>query len=484
MCHYYQSLKDLLERYPQQPQNKIQERLRLALEHFDQTIVVLDDDPTGTQTVKDVPVVTEWSRNTLYVELLQKPRMLFVLTNSRALSARDTERLHFELAENLAWAAKQSQREILLVSRGDSTLRGHFPLETNTLRSALEKTSGISFDGEILCPFFPEGGRYTAEDIHYLEENGQLLPVGQSEFAKDKTFGYRSSNLAQWIEEKTQGAYQAKNVISISLADLRQNNDSLILKKLSSAKNFQKIVVNAICYQDLEVFVPLLFQSIHDGQRFLLRTAAAILRVMCGCMEDTVLQREDLINVQDQNGGIIIVGSHVNKTTRQLEVLCREMPIETLEFNQHLVLDEQRFRKEIERVSTLADQAVCRGRDVVVYTRRDRLDLNGADKEEELRLAVRISDGLVQIVSNLDVQPRFIIAKGGITSSDVATKGLSIKRAEVMGQILPGIPVWRAGAGSKFPYMPYVIFPGNVGNDRSLLEAVKKLSLAGDLVEN
>lgn len=204
MCHYYQSLKDLLERYPQQPQNKIQERLRLALAHFDQTIVVLDDDPTGTQTVKDVPVVTEWSRNTLYLELLQKPRMLFVLTNSRALSARDTERLHFELAENLAWAAKQSQREILLVSRGDSTLRGHFPLETNTLRIALEKTDGISFDGEILCPFFPEGGRYTAEDIHYLEENGQLLPVGQSEFAKDKTFGYRSSNLAQWIEEKTQ----------------------------------------------------------------------------------------------------------------------------------------------------------------------------------------------------------------------------------------------------------------------------------------
>lgn len=480
MNHYYRSLEELFTQYPPQPEEPARRHLLQALDAFDQTVVVLDDDPTGTQTVKDVPVVTEWSRETLRRELARGPRMLFVLTNSRSLSAAQTEQLHRELAENIAWASETARREVLLVSRGDSTLRGHFPLETQTLRAGLEKALGIAFDGEILCPFFPEGGRYTAEDIHYLEENGRLVPVGQSEFAKDKTFGYHSSHLGQWVEEKTQGRWRAEDVISISLEDLRREDEAAVLEKLSAARDFQKIVVNAVCYRDLEVFVPLLLRSIGEGKRFLLRTAAAILRVLCGCLEDTVLKREELVREQNQNGGIVIVGSHVSKTTRQLEALCREMPLEELEFNQHLVLDEERFREEIRRVSALADQAVCQGRDVVVYTRRERLDLNGADKEEELRLAVRISQGLVQVISGLRMRPRFVIAKGGITSSDVATKGLSITRAEVMGQILPGIPVWRAGEGSKFPSMPYVIFPGNVGNDGSLLEAVRKLSPSAD----
>ncbi|MCI6053754.1 four-carbon acid sugar kinase family protein [Dysosmobacter sp.] len=483
MNHYYHSLSELFTQYPPLPEEPVRQSLFQALGAFDQTIVVLDDDPTGTQTVRAVPVVTEWSRDTLRNELARKPRMLFVLTNSRSLSAEETEQLHRELAQNIAWASETVGREVLLVSRGDSTLRGHFPLETETLREGLEKALGITFDGEILCPFFPEGGRYTVGDIHYLEEDGCLVPVGQSEFAKDKTFGYQNSHLGQWVEEKTGGRWRAEDVISISLEDLRREDADTVLKKLSAARDFQKIVVNAVCYRDLEVFVPLLLKSIREGKRFVLRTAAAILRVMCGCLDDTVLERETLIKGQNRNGGIVIVGSHVSKTTRQLKALCQEFPMEKLEFNQHLVLDESRFQEEILRVSNLADEAVCHGRDVVVYTRRERLDLNGTDKEEELRLAVQISQGLVQVISNLQIRPRFVIAKGGITSSDVATKGLSISRAEVMGQILPGIPVWQSGPESKFPHMPYVIFPGNVGNDDSLLKAVRKLSPLVDTTE-
>ena len=184
------------------------------------------------------------------------------------------------------------------------------------------------------------------------------------------------------------------------------------------------------------------------------------------------------IRAEDKSkGGVVIVGSHVNKTTRQLECLMSHCAgIAPLEFNQHLVLDESAFSHEINRVAALADEYVRSGQDVAVYTRRERLDLGAADREEELRLAVRISDGLVKIISSLAVRPKFIVAKGGITSSDVATKGLAIIKAEVMGQILPGIPVWRSGAESKFPGMPYVIFPGNVGNDESLFEAVKILN--------
>jgi uncharacterized protein YgbK (DUF1537 family) len=73
------------------------------------------------------------------------------------------------------------------------------------------------------------------------------------------------------------------------------------------------------------------------------------------------------------------------------------------------------------------------------------------------------------------VRPGFIIAKGGITASDVGTKALRVRRATVMGQIKPGVPVWMTDSGSKFPHMPYVIFPGNVGETATLREAVENL---------
>lgn len=468
------TIAQVREKYPVYDAKELEAVLTRELSRFDRTVVVLDDDPTGTQTVSGVPVVTSWEQSLLQEELRKKPRMLFILTNSRALTAAQSQALHRELAENLLAAAKACGREFLLISRGDSTLRGHFPLETQTLRGVLE-AHGRQVDGEILCPFFQEGGRFTAGNIHYLEEDGLLKPVGESEFAADKTFGYRSSHLGEWIEEKTGGAYPAENVRYIALEDLRTGNREQVRAVLEQAQKFEKIVVNAISYQDLECFVPELLEAIAEGKTFLLRTASSILRVLAGC-RGGVLTRQELTDTENTNGGVVIVGSHVKKTTRQLERLLEGGSILPLEFNQHLVLDAEAFCREIQRVSDAADQAIAQGENVAIYTRRERLDLNAADKEDELRLATRISEGVVQIIADLKIRPNFIIAKGGITSSDVATQGLSLRRAMVMGQILPGIPVWRTGQESKFPGMPYVIFPGNVGDENSLLDAVKKLA--------
>jgi uncharacterized protein YgbK (DUF1537 family) len=168
-----------------------------------------------------------------------------------------------------------------------------------------------------------------------------------------------------------------------------------------------------------------------------------------------------------------MVGSHVKKTTQQLENLKNLDGIKFIEFNQHLVLDDEAFEAEIKRVIKEAEDNISAGQTVAVYTRRERFDLNTGNKEDELRLSIKISDAVTRIISDLSVRPNFIIAKGGITSSDIGTKGLKVKRALVLGQILHGIPVWLTGEESKFPGMPYVIFPGNVGTPTSLLEAVK-----------
>ncbi len=196
-------------RYPKGDPEGAGKLLASRLEKSGRKLVVLDDDPTGIQTVHDVSVYTDWSQESIDAGFQEENRTFFILTNSRSFSAQRTEEVHREIALRVAEAARKSCKDYLLVSRGDSTLRGHYPLETETLRRTLEQQGELSFDGEIILPFFREGGRYTLENIHYVLENDILTPTGETEFAKDKTFGYRSSDLREWVEEKTKGTYRA-----------------------------------------------------------------------------------------------------------------------------------------------------------------------------------------------------------------------------------------------------------------------------------
>ena len=185
---------------------------------------------------------------------------------------------------------------------------------------------------------------------------------------------------------------------------------------------------------------------------------------------------KELVKEETGNGGLIIIGSHVKKTTEQLEELKKLSDVEFIELNTHLVLYPEQFQKECDRVIEMAESLIRSGRTVAVYTSRKRLDLGENKKEEELKLSVTISNAVTSIVTRLQVKPNFLIAKGGITSSDVGTKGLKVKRATVAGQIRPGIPVWMLGEESKYPDMSYVIFPGNVGTKTDLKEVTQILS--------
>lgn len=450
--------------------------LQKELEQFDKKIVVLDDDPTGIQTVHGVYVYTDWSVETLTAAFADGNRMFFVLTNSRGMSVKETSAVHKEIARNLATAARAAGRDYLIISRSDSTLRGHFPLETEILRRETEYETGRAFDGEIIYPFFPEGGRYTIDNIHYVKDGGRLHPAGMTEFAQDKTFGYTASDLRQWCEEKSDGQYSAENVVSISIDVLRAGRYDEIADRLLSVKDFGKIVVNSASYVDTKAFAVAFFRAVNRGGEFLFRSAAAITKVLGGITDQPLLQKQELVAEGVTNGGVILVGSHVNKTTKQLEALGNSpYPISFIEFDQHLVLKENGLQREVARVVALAESEIRQGRTAAVYTRRERLDLNTEDKQQQLAVSVRISDAVTSIIGQLSVQPAFIIAKGGITSSDVGVKALRVKKAYVLGQVRPGIPVWKTGPESKFPNMPYIIFPGNVGSVDDLRTIVEML---------
>ena len=263
-----------------------------------------------------------------------------------------------------------------------------------------------------------------------------------------------------------------KRLICISLEDIHDMAFDKIEAQLMSVKDFNKIIVNAVDYADLKVFCVALYRAMAKGKVFMFRTAAAIVKVMGGVTDQPLLTRAQMVVKETDNGGIIVVGSHTNKTTAQVEELKKLTEIEFVELDATLVRDEE----EVQRCLAKEEECIRAGKTVCCYTTRALITADTGDKEDELRLSVRISDAVQSLVGRLTVTPSFVIAKGGITSSDVGTKALAVKRANVLGQIRPGIPVWQTGEESKFPQTPYVIFPGNVGENTTLREAVEVLT--------
>ena len=438
-------------------------------------LVVLDDDPTGVQTVHDISVYTDWSIESIRQGFAEENKVFYILTNSRGMTAAETTEVHREIARNVARAAHESGRPYLILSRSDSTLRGHYPLETKLLKEGME-ADGFSIDGEVLCPFFRDGGRFTIGNIHYVRQGDSLIPAAQTEFARDRTFGYSHSRIPEYIEEKTGGEYKAESVTCISLEELRAIDLEGITKKLVSVNGFNKVCVNAVDECDLKVFSTALYRAMKQGKTFMFRTAAGLVKVMGGISSIPLLERSDMVKTQTANGGVIVVGSHTQKTTAQLEELLKLNDVVPVEFDSNKVLDgDEAFYQEVARCVAEEEKIILSGKTPVCYTCRKLLTLENDTRESALVRSVKISDGVQRLVADLKVTPAFVVAKGGITSADVGTKALHVKRALVLGQIMPGIPVWKTGEESRFPEIPYVIFPGNVGDDQTLALAVKKL---------
>ena len=466
---------DILNSYKPIDEEKIDQLLAEKINAWNKKWVVLDDDPTGIQTVHDISVYTNWKESSLEQGFTEENKLFYILTNSRGLTQSQTTALHNEVADVTEKVARQMGKEYMFISRSDSTLRGHYPLETELLRQKFEMQTGQKIDGEILCPFFPEGGRFTIDDVHYVRYGQELIPASETEFAQDKTFGYQASNMKDYVEEKTGGKYPAKDVVSISLETIHDMDIETITNQLMSVTDFNKVIVNAVSYAGIKVFCVALYTAMERGKRFMFRTAAGFVKVVGGISDFPLLTKVQMVQSNQQNGGIIVVGSYTKKTTAQLEALRGLEQLRFIELNSDLVVDEAALNEEVDRIVKQEEELLKAGISVVVYTKRTQLVLEGDTKEEILLRSVRISNAVQALVGKLTVCPSFVVAKGGITSNDVGTKALAVQKATAMGQIRPGIPVWQTGEESKFPGIPYVIFPGNVGDDDTLKEAVECL---------
>ena len=446
------------------------EKIRHKINESGRRLAVLDDDPTGTQTVHGVPVLTTWSVEDLRWSLEQPSSTFYILTNSRSFPEQEAAGMNREISTNLATAATQTDTGLAIVSRGDSTLRGHYPAETD----ALEEGIGTDFDGVILCPCYLEAGRLTVDDIHWVRQGERLIPAGETEFARDASFGYSASNLAEWIEEKTAGRFPTSEVASVGLSDIREGGPERVAEVLLGVSGGKPVVVNAASYADLEVFVLGLLDAEEKGKRFLYRTGPSFVRARGGISEKGPLGAEELYGSRPRRGhGLVLVGSHVEMTTRQLEQALTLDGVRSVELSVPRLLDTGERDLELDRVVSEVNRGLTEA-EVVVYTSREVVR-GGATGFE---IGVSISDALVEVMRRVDrdLPLAFVVAKGGITSSDVGTRGLGVRRAEVAGQMLPGIiSVWILPDDSAFPGLPYVIFAGNVGEEDSLARVIEIL---------
>lgn len=432
-------------------------------------IIVLDDDPTGSQTVHSCLLLTRWDVKTLHEAMLDSSPLFFILTNTRGMDANRAADITREVCQNIQIVLdelKQEERTInpILVSRSDSTLRGHYPVETDVIAEELGP-----FDAHFLVPAFFEGGRITRDSVHYLVVDGKEIPVHETEFANDSVFSYKHSYLPDYVEEKTHGRIKADQVERFLLDEIRGNS----LTHLLSLKNNICCAVDCETQDDLNNFAEQLKEAAVQGKRFLFRSGASLLTSLANLPAQPVAAEAMSDYVRNGKAGAVIVGSHVKKTTQQLEELLKQDDVVALE------VDVQRITTErdslLKDVLKQAEDAHTKNLTPVIYT--SRVEKVFSDQQARLAFGEQVSAFLMDVVRNLPDTLGFLISKGGITSNDVLSSGLSLRTSRVVGQILPGCSVVCCPDNHpRYPDMPVVIFPGNVGDESALTIAYQRLS--------
>ena len=397
-------------------------------------MVVFDDDPTGIQSVHGCLLVTDWSDDNIRMAMQDDVPFFYILTNTRALTAEAARKTLTTALEAVIRVNQEFGYRLVCVSRSDSCLRGHFPLEPNVMREVLENNGYKVWPKIPFAPAFIESGRFTIDGTHYMRDGERLIPVSDSEFARDNVFGYKHSHLVDYIKEKG-----------------------------GNPEDYE--IVNAQSYEELNAFRDALFAEIEgEDCAVVIRSSSSLPRSMSGIADKPFLTRQDL-GIQANGTGIFIVGSHVKKTTEQLDYLLKSPGVKGIELPIDDILNhsDALMSKTLKSIETLSANGIT----PVVYTARKEVRIEDAD--QRLRLGQTVSDFLVDIVRQLPVCPNYLVAKGGITSHDILTKGLAVKTARVMGQVINSVPCVMT---ERFPY---IIFPGNVGSPRSLEEIYKVL---------
>jgi len=462
-------------------------------------IVVLDDDPTGSQTVHSCPLLLQWDRATLLEGLAHPSPLLFVLANTRALAPEAAAVRVQEIARALKEAMGEMEAAAgpdapgidhwLIVSRGDSTLRGHYPLEVDGLEAELGP-----FDATFLVPAFLQGGRTTVAGVHLL--HGE--PVHTSAFGRDGLFGYGTSFLPDWVAEKTAGRIPADQVELVGLEELagvEQNDCQGLLQRLAGLEGNRCVAVDAERPQQLgalaaavrELTAPSAAEPWGRPRRFLSQSAASWIEALAQ-LPPQPLAPAGLAQLRRVDGGgaplpgLVLVGSHVPLADAQLEVLLAEPGCGGVEIAVAKLARVLEGPVPLEMLASLEQawleqlQAVlAAGQTPVLFTSRGEVACRSA--AERRWLGLELAALMARLSAALAPQLGYLISKGGITTHTLLADGLGLARVELQGQLLPGLSLVLTPGDGVVPGLPVLTFPGNLGDSETLRAAWRLMEL-------
>ena len=479
-------------------------------------IIVLDDDPTGSQTVHSCPLLLRWTPQALAAGLAHPSPLLFLLANSRGLAAPEAAERVRQICKALtaALAAARQAGVIdrwLLLSRGDSTLRGHFPLESELLQAELGP-----FDATLLVPAFLPGGRTTVAGEHRL--HGQ--PVHTSAFAQDRQFGYSTSYLPAWVEQKSGGRWPAQQVQRIDLAELdaaaaelagqqltapqqaaevseqklalpepAAGGYGLLLRRLAGFANNVCVVVDgerpeqlsALAAAVRQLTAPTAAAPWGRPRRLLAQCAASWIEALAA-LPPQPLGRQGLVGLRRRNSagaplpGLVLVGSHVPLADSQLERLLAQPACAGVELDVALVAELLAAPEPGPKLAALAADLAAQlqrllvpGQTPVLFTSRGEFSCR--DAAERWALGEALATLMGRLAGRLAPGLGYLISKGGITSHTLLADGLALDRVELQGQLLPGLSLVLTPAEAAVAGLPVLTMPGNLGDADSLVQA-------------
>jgi uncharacterized protein YgbK (DUF1537 family) len=422
--------------------------------------VVLDDDPTGTQELHDVPVLLRWDDERLRRAADRGRPALHLMTNIRALDGPSAERVTRDAVE----AVRRVLPAARIVLRGDSTLRGHVAEEYRAVREA-------GFAGRapalLLVPALPAAGRITRDGVHRLLRDGDPVPLHETEYARDGGFAYRSARLLEWVEERSGGELAAARGTELPLARLRAAGGAdAVAEAIAAAASSGEPAAcapDAETVADLELIAEGLRHAEARGVEVVVRCAPTFAGVLSGTLATEPVPPPHA----GARGVLVACGSYVSLTTRQLSDLSQALGVTPIELDVLALVDGD-ADAEVRRVAAAAREALDRGGLAVVATPRER-----PHGTTSLAAGARVADGLARVVAAIRPLPDVVIAKGGITSQVVLERGLGVSEATVVGPVAPGVGQWRVAAGDHD--VAYLVFPGNVGTDHHLTDVVRSV---------
>jgi uncharacterized protein YgbK (DUF1537 family) len=415
--------------------------------------IVLDDDPTGTQSASDVVVLLE-SNAELLTQALAEADSVYVLTNSRAIPEAEAVELMHRIKADATEAATRLGDEIQFVLRGDSTLRGHVFPETEVF---VDPASVILF-----VPAFPDGGRTTEGGVHLVRLGDRKLPAHETEFAADPVFPFSTAVLVDYVREKA-----GREGVPVPLARVRAGDiDDLLL----NAKAGSVVVPDAVTNDDVRLIARGVETARARGANIVVRSASPLAAALAD-VESAGLLPVPLVPAPVPT--LVVCGSHTAGATAQLAAVTAVWGEPVIIPTTDALADPVRTGTDVAAMAapTLLERGL-----VVVTTERER-----SSRDNTLEHGRRVMEALTSTVRTLLPHAEVVVSKGGITSADVARIGLGATRAIVLGQVLPGVSVWRLTAMDGRERL-YVVVPGNVGEEDALVRVLDALGLASAIL--